>query len=645
MNKDLSVQHESNSSYMDEQSESSKPGPGMGSTNTTPSNEGEQLQRDERVGECELEGSVLDASESIGGDSEDFQNGLDDGALFVRSTGRDCYPEGDEQYYCLGCDLVPLLVDEYSGTTLVHQIFSLTSSSNYPYAFGRCLELANSIAITPGKKLSTWAISIHKQRGSDGFKDESHIHLLHSCQTYNKSTRHELCRCGPIRGWRPLMFESKLRYFLEPTKRHLETLFLYLAKAEREYNEIYIAGHYYRRATGNESFAAAKCGRSAEGANGCNQTGGCGGSRNILGFGPCQENEEGNVFTPLIGNHGEQSEQPDNLFPGQQAAKKILEWFPESLSGLRKIKEFENKFAAFYWDERKFNSVMPIAWAHAVREWNQMSFKEIVETRRKTPRTFLKSSKTYYGPKYSSLLLGRLILEQYHDKELAKQFFKQVFQVLDKEVSKINTICVVSGPGAGKTYFFESLLALVWNIGFIRNSKKGGDTFTFQDAFNKRLMIWNECSMTGKENVETSKQVWEGDSVSINVKFEKGVLLERTPLIVTSNNPPWNMVPAERGAFMQRCYYNSWSPQSWLKDVAYYPSPLAWHFLLKNFEKDDWWDALPPTEHFKDKITDRPHFLTYGYLHSTWIDEKENTSASKRELETEDNGIKRQKTL
>lgn len=199
----------------------------VGNSGSTPEG-GNNVPLSGPIVQRELENPIENPSnstpESEGGTSE----GQYVRAFYFASRGRNCDRDSSARDFCLRCDLAGLFGEECDTGTLVHQIFTPSSPGHYPSAFGRCMELVNSCPLASGTKFSTWAISIHKQRSADGLGDLSHIHLIHSCKTYSES--HKLCRCGPIRGWEPLMFDIKRRYFLEVSKRHVETLLLYLSK-------------------------------------------------------------------------------------------------------------------------------------------------------------------------------------------------------------------------------------------------------------------------------------------------------------------------------------------------------------------------------------------------------------------------------
>lgn len=170
--------------------------------------------------------------------------------------------------------------------------------------------------------------------------------------------------------------------------------------------------------------------------------------------------------------------------------------------------------------------------------------------------------------------------------------------VQDRVVPKKNTLCIIGAPSSGKTYYARTLMSIAWKYGQIRNNKKGGDSFTYQDAINCRVAEWNECLLMGKEEIETAKMVWEGATAPINVKYQKNQRLQRTPLLVTANEVPWRMCKehVDKKAFTDRAFVHHWTRQEWLKSFGLYPCPLLWHEILAGMDEDSYFDNIPSVE-------------------------------------------------
>lgn len=283
---------------------------------------------------------------------------------------------------------------------------------------------------------------------------------------------------------------------------------------------------------------------------------------------------------------------------GTAVSQKIQQWFADDVQTLISFPEFRIQFPQLYWDSDKRDKICRVAFPDALNEWNKLPMKEIIKRRHAAPLSFMRTHhKPYYEPWFSAHIICRLLLEQFDDnQERTRQFLRETFDVLDKRVPKKNTMCIVSPPSSGKTYFVNSLMTLCWKYGQIRNNKKGGDSFTYQDAVDTRINEWNECLLMGKEEIETAKMVWEGAPAPVNVKYKSGQKLQRIPLFVTSNAVPWRMTHGEDKAFRDRCYYYIWKQMPWLKELELYPSPLAWWVICEWSEHPDWWDDVMKTD-------------------------------------------------
>lgn len=286
---------------------------------------------------------------------------------------------------------------------------------------------------------------------------------------------------------------------------------------------------------------------------------------------------------------------------GQQVSQELEKWCPANWKDAREMPMFEEVFADLYWNEIWYNQTVKRAWAHVMRKWNHKSFLEIIDHRWANPGSFILGHVPYYTPYYSSLLLGRLLLQQCHDIPSSQLLIETVKRVIDKTEMKKNTLAIIGPPSCGKTFFCNTFLTLLWNVGQIQNPSKNGSTFTYQDAYGSRAALWNECIIEGRVHVENSKSILEGMPTSINVKHESQMILQRTPIIITANHHPWAHCPENKVALLDRMFCFNWTRQPWLAQCALYPCPLGIKLLMDNVDNIDWWNALPDIEFFADK--------------------------------------------
>nr|AWV66976.1 Structural ORFs [Ambidensovirus sp.] len=495
---------------------------------------------------------------------------------------------------CIRCFLEGRLDQVLKGQRLCHQIYYPTGRLPYPH--GR-----NSVlGITKGH---TWQGATHHDRRNsvvslhiekDGDWDKSHLHVVHSCDSYY---RRSTCTCRGYVDFRPAGLAFKRSYAAAGADRG-RSLLLYLSKDGRNIQEVNFADG---AASWNQSYGPFPvhdgCDRTNEDTSRYEETYtygfprvcnvGCGADVNSRGV-------RSQLFT------GEGSDSPNkrgqwNIAMGEKAAAAVLKWFPEDQTSLALIPEFKTEFPQLYWDQQKRKQVLDVAFEDATKAWLFAPLEEIIAKRWANPLSFLRNNhKPYYSPQISADILMRLVLEQNDSNiERAIEFISNVITVVDKKLPKQNTIVIIGEPSSGKTYFIHSLLTLLWKYGQIRNNKKNGDSFTYQDALGCRAVEWNECLLMGKEEIETAKMVWEGAPTPINVKYKSNQRMQRTPLFVTSNGSPWRMCQQEARAFQQRAFVHYWKSASWLKFFGLYPNPLAWKTIYETYEDHDAWNRVP----------------------------------------------------
>lgn len=539
--------------------------------------------------------------------------------VYIATGGLQGFVGNDPRTVCLRCDLATKFARDNLGRVLVHTIYVPSSGKQYPNAVDGCMGLARNMQLRTTEKLDNWIVAVHDKQSKSGGWDLSHVHLVHACTTYKT---HRTCRCSVLTAIRPVGYTFKRQYFTSAfNERHLEEMVLYLSEGGRTIYSYCSANRTYGRLLGAKDDAIPSCGCEFESYVGYARYNRREFNRTLLGFEPHEDVEDADGGEPGYSGTNRELSANWKVSLGRKTAALILELMPSSIEKLRDCEKFSapgSEFEQLYWDSALYSSLVPIAWTEAVKEWNRLSLREIILRRAAHPSTFL-GSKTYYGPKYSAQLLSKLILFQTHTKEEAIDFCERLFAIIDKTEPKINTFCIVSPPSAGKTFLFNSITSLLWNTGRIRNAKKGGDSFTYQDGVNTRLNEWNECVLHGKEAIDDAKGVWEGNDQAVNVKYAKGSVLTRTPLLVAANAIPWSHVPHEAKTFTDRCFFHTWTRQEWLKHVHHYPCPLGWKFILERYKKDEWWDNLPKLEYFNDEELTTEKLTSHSYMFTDWL--------------------------
>ena len=129
------------------------------------------------------------------------------------------------------------------------------------------------------------------------------------------------------------------------------------------------------------------------------------------------------------------------------------------------------------------------------------------------------------------------------------EFLRSVKNVFDKQLPKKNCLYLHGEPNAGKSYIARSLCVLGRYFCEISNSA----SFTWQMMEFQRIAIVEEPCFT-PENIEFFKKIAEGHRTQVQVKGSQDVFIDRTPVIVTTNNHIWQYASGEEGALRTRMF-------------------------------------------------------------------------------------------
>lgn len=170
------------------------------------------------------------------------------------------------------------------------------------------------------------------------------------------------------------------------------------------------------------------------------------------------------------------------------------------------------------------------AFKMAQHEVYAMSFYKLCKYKYDTPDA-CKGLYEVMSPEESYSWLCRILKFNSIDET---QFFKAVFDIMDKKLPKINTLLLKGPANAGKTLICESIARACTFYCNIQQFSKG-KTFIFMDAVGKRCCMINEPRITD-EHAEVLKNVLEGAATHVDVKFQSGQMLQRTPVVVATNH-------------------------------------------------------------------------------------------------------------
>ena len=180
-------------------------------------------------------------------------------------------------------------------------------------------------------------------------------------------------------------------------------------------------------------------------------------------------------------------------------------------------------------------------------------------------------------------IFTNLLKFQFEDDEAQiKEFLQSVVNVLDwqpyKQIgtnTKCNTLLVQSPPSAGKNFFFDTIFQVLLNFGQLGTANKS-DTFAFQDASNRRVILWNEPNYESSKT-DYLKTLFEGGDTKVKVKMMGDNHIKRTPIIILTNNVVNFM---SDNAFKDRIKQYKWKAAPFLKEYKLKPYPLVFFDIL-----------------------------------------------------------------
>ena len=185
-----------------------------------------------------------------------------------------------------------------------------------------------------------------------------------------------------------------------------------------------------------------------------------------------------------------------------------------------------------------------------------------------------------YGTREASLdILDQLIKFQFNDDQgLIEEFLQTFIDIMDRKIPKRNCIVLYSPPSAGKNFFIDMVCAIVVNYGQLGMANRHNQ-FAFQEAPNKRMIIWNEPNYE-PAMIDTIKMMFAGDPYTVRVKHAQDTAVSKTPVIVMTNNRCTFM---QGSVFADRVSVFNWKSASFLKNCNFKPHPMSFFDLLNKY--------------------------------------------------------------
>lgn len=429
-------------------------------------------------------------------------------------------------------------------------------------------------------------LTLHETSGNS-----SHLHYIHQCPTW---TNRQRCNCWFLRRARELGYKSKCHYEGKYTEEHWTNLLAYLQKQGKRTLSAF-HNHESKLDELRHAFDSITPAQRREAANyfRCEYDSG---KRQ-----PSRKELAGSSGTKL-----RTLPEKKNESIAQQIYQLYKIYYWNSPEQAFRDTTFINTFLNDYYDRTEtLRRINLLVYDQLQTEWKDLQFEDIML--RRLNDEF--NDCLYYSNDYSAYLLCRLLYCQLKSFEKVAEFLDHVLNIMNKTYPKINTLNIVGPPGSGKTYFVETIGKLCWFTGRCDSSINKFTQFPFEHMHGKRMTIFNEFNLAPSFK-DVVKEILEGANVTINIKYRPRCILERTPIIITTNNE-WQKDHqlVDQKAFSQRMISYEWTAQPWLKMEDAYPHPPA---IAELFHKSAdqlkiIYDQVPEKEYLN--LDEQPNYI------------------------------------
>jgi hypothetical protein len=404
---------------------------------------------------------------------------------------------------------------------------------------------------------------------------DDHVHTIHACPYSNRS-----CRCLLFRSYdRTILRRHATRrpLFSGISRQDWYRIVFYLWQGGRRIIYLQVGGRALRVFSGHQDLSAsgdfwsnpqglvAACGMPAE--DGVQPDGLTPGN-----------DESGSRVRRDIGEAGRRSD---------RASKQIEEIILKSpcvpLSNIVRTEDWlSNKLLCNMRDDNNLVKSVIDAWCCRICRYTFNDFYELYSAQNCKPLFHagnMPVNVVYYDIDTSLEIINELLKFQFDSDAIqVTRFLQSVYDVMERKIPKLNTILTCSPPSAGKNYFFDMWLDFYMNVGQLGNPNRH-NRFAYQEAINKRVLLWNEPNYEAKE-IDTLKMLLGGDSLTVQIKCKPDAAVTRTPVIIlTNNNIPLMTDPA----FHDRILCYTWKSAPFLKDATKKPNPMCLKQLLTSW--------------------------------------------------------------
>lgn len=185
----------------------------------------------------------------------------------------------------------------------------------------------------------------------------------------------------------------------------------------------------------------------------------------------------------------------------------------------------------------------------------------------------------YYNIDESLKVIEKLLAYQFlNDSDVIASFITDCFDALERKGSKCNTIVIHSPSNAGKNFFVDCITSYYLGVGHLGFANKS-DNFAFQDAYNKRVIVWDEPSYESSA-LNKIKTLMGGCVTNVKVKQKSNCSVTKTPMFLMTNDK-LSLMNCKN--FVTRVKQFRWRVCPWLIDYKKKPHPLCTFKLFNKY--------------------------------------------------------------
>ncbi len=205
------------------------------------------------------------------------------------------------------------------------------------------------------------------------------------------------------------------------------------------------------------------------------------------------------------------------------------------------------------------------------------------------PVMSLYSTSGYMVNKYKSMTVFQTLnlLNTWCDEmgESMFGFLTHCYLILACKLKKMNCLLLEGVSNAGKTYWIECMLKPIEDhVGRVLSNE---EKFRYGYLEGMSVARCEEFGLLTRATADDFKQIAGGQTFQANVKHKSPVMVDRLPMIVTTNHTLWKLIPHERQAILNRCIrYQLNKSANCLKESKLEPNSDLFKYCFEYFEEE-----------------------------------------------------------